>query len=140
MAKKKVEKNENGLGKVLLGASLVAAAGASYFLFGPDGQKNRKKVKMWFLKAKIEVLEKIEKIDEISEDKYHEVVNAVVKKYEKTKDWTEKETEELKKEAKKHWKNIEKEFKSKEKEVGNKINKARKIIAKKIDPKKESAK
>ena len=52
-----------GLG---LAAITAAAAAGAYFLYGKDGAKNLKKIKSWSLKAKAEVLEKLEKAKDIS--------------------------------------------------------------------------
>ena len=69
-----------GIGVGLAAAAAAAAAGA-YFLYGKDGAKNRKAVKGWMLKARGEVMEKMEKLDKISETKYKEIVDSVVRGY-----------------------------------------------------------
>ncbi|MCF7833922.1 MAG: hypothetical protein K9L98_03620 [Candidatus Pacebacteria bacterium] len=95
---------------VALGAGVVALATAGYFLLGPDGKKNIKKIKGWTLKAKGEVLEKIEKAKEISEPTYYKIVDTVMKKYLSAEN--KKEAEMLAKDLKKHWKTIIKNTKS----------------------------
>ncbi|MCK5590924.1 MAG: hypothetical protein KAI72_03110, partial [Candidatus Pacebacteria bacterium] len=51
-----------------------------------EGVKNRKKVKGWMLKAKGEVLEKIEKLQKVDEDDYNKIIDKVSDKYSKVKD------------------------------------------------------
>jgi hypothetical protein len=43
--------------------------------------KNRKAVKGWMLKAKGEILEKLEQTKDINEEKYHKIVDSATKKY-----------------------------------------------------------
>ena len=81
MAKKKnTSKKDSYADDVAIGVGLttaaVAAAGA-YFLYGSkSASKNRKQVKSWALKAKAEVLEKIEDAKEMSEDEYQDLVGS----------------------------------------------------------------
>lgn len=107
------QKNQTGK-KVALGLGIVGLAAAgiagAYFLYGKDGAKNRKKIKAWSLKAKGEVLEKIEKAKELSEEYYHTAIDAVAAKYAKSKDVTPEDIQAFAKDLKKHWKDIKKEF------------------------------
>lgn len=107
---KKTPKKSSGTAHAAgVGAFLAAAAGA-YFLYGSrDAAKNRKKVKGWALKAKGEVLEHIEKAKtELSEERYHEIIDKVERKYKALKDVENKELEAVMKDLRKHWKNIKK--------------------------------
>jgi len=103
MARKK--KSGNGLGVLAAAAALVAGG---YFLYGKDGAKNRKKVKSWMLKAKAEILERLEKATdgEISKEDYEEMVDKAIARYAKVKDVGAKEAAALAKELKAHWKKI----------------------------------
>ncbi len=102
------------IGVGLAALTAVAAAGA-YFLYGKDGAKNRKKIKSWSLKAKAEVLEKLEKAKTINQEMYNEVVDAVAKKYAAVKAIDPKEVEILMKEMKAHWSRISRDMKEAEK-------------------------
>lgn len=105
MAKKK---NEGGSG---LGLALAAAAAAGvYFLYGSkDAAKNRKVVKGWTLKAKGEVLEKLEQVKgELTEENYHKIVDSVVNKYNSVKEDRGEAVAALVKDLKGHWKSIKK--------------------------------
>jgi len=97
------------VGTGLLGLAVAGLAGA-YFLYGKDGAKNRKKVKAWALKAKAEVLEKIEKTKEMSEENYNSIIDTVSEKYAKVKDITPEDVAVFSKDLKKHWKDIKKEL------------------------------
>lgn len=93
-----------------LGVAALAAIAGAYFLYGSkDAPKNRKKVSGWVLKAKGEVLERLEKLKEISEDDYHAVVDTVVSKYQALKKGEPEHIAELVKELKSYWSKIKKE-------------------------------
>ncbi len=108
-------KNKHNLGKeVLTGvalAAVVAAAAGAYFLYGSKKAKqHRKQVKGWMLKARGEVLEKLEKLKEVNEEIYQKVVNEVSNKYEALKSIDKEDVMEFAKELKSHWKSIAKEI------------------------------
>jgi len=105
MATKKVKKGSGG-GKLV--AALVGAAAAGYYLYGPKGAANRQKVKAWSLKAKAEVLEKLEKAKDVSDKSYAETVDKVTAKYAKLKTVGDAEASKLNRELKRHWGAIKK--------------------------------
>lgn len=94
-----------------IGIALAAAAAAGiYFLYGSkDAKKNRKVITGWALKAKGEVLEKMEQVKgEITEENYHLIVDGVMNKYRKLKSEHGADIDDLVKDLKSHWKNIKK--------------------------------
>lgn len=109
-------KNNANHTKAGLGLAAVAAATAAgaYFLYGSKhAAKNRKKVKGWALKAKGEVLHRMENAkSDITEIDYKGIVDSVVERYKKLKDVNLTEVEALRNELKSHWKNIAKEMKA----------------------------
>lgn len=109
MAQKNTSGNKVALGLGIVGLAAAGVAGA-YFLYGKDGAKNRKKIRSWALKAKGEVLEKIEKAKDLSEDYYHTAIDTVAAKYGKGKDITPEDIQAFAKDLKKHWKDIKKEL------------------------------
>lgn len=128
MAKKKKELDtatKLGVG-VGLTAAAVAAAGA-YFLYGSkNASKNRKTVKSWMLKAKAEVLEKLEDAKEMTEEEYEELIASVSGAYAGLKNTSKKDLKEFKNEMLDHWKAIEKSakpLKRKAKKVAKKVTK-----------------
>lgn len=124
-----------------LTAAAVAAAGA-YFLYGSkDADKNRKTVKSWALKAKAEVLEKMEEAKKMSQEEYEQVVQAVAGTYAGVKGATKKDIGEFAAEMKEHWDVIE-GFAGKKKKAATKtakkaVKKATKKVAKKAPKKAE---
>ena len=106
MATKKQNEGHPGLGLALA----AAAAAGVYFLYGSkDASKNRKVVKGWALKAKGEVLEKMEQVKgELTEENYHNIVDTVTAKYRKLKNSQSDDIDALVKDMKGHWKNIKK--------------------------------
>ncbi len=111
----KNNKNISVGGAVGLAASLAALAAGSYFIFGPQGTKNRKAIKGWTLKAKGEVLEKIEKLKEVTPETYNKLIDDVTAKYSKLKDISGDEVAALASDLKKHWKAIARDLAPKKK-------------------------
>src|SRR5690606_37044353 len=102
--------NKNVLGAIGVGAAIAAAAGA-YFLYGSKNAKqNRMKVKSWALKAKAEVMEKLEKAQNINEKTFSKIVDDVVKKYKALRNVDAKEIALLAMEMKSHWNAIKKDL------------------------------
>lgn len=128
MAKKMMANKGMIAGGVGLAAASVAALAGGYLLYGAkDAAKNRKKVKGWMLKAKGEILEKIEGMQEVTEDKYHDVVEMVSKKYSGLKNVDAADLTALINDAKKHWKVMHKSLTgSPKKKPTKKASKAKK--------------
>lgn len=87
-------------------AAMAAAAAGAYFFYGKNGAKNRKQLKSWMVKAQGEVMERLEKLEDVSEDGYHKIVSEVLSKYKKVKNATPAELAKFSKELKSHWKSI----------------------------------
>ena len=107
MARKK--KKDGHIGLVLAGA-LAAGAAASYYFYGPKSKANRRKIKSWTLKAKGDLLAKVERMKAVDAAKYAVLVDQVVNRYKKMKDVSTKEAEDFRRELKKQWKEIEKDM------------------------------
>lgn len=110
MAKKKqpeISQNQKIAAGVGLTAAAVAAAGA-YFLYGSkDSDKNRKAVKSWALKAKADVLERLEDAKNMSQDEYDNLVHSVADAYSGVKGATKTDLKTFKSEMKDYWTAIE---------------------------------
>jgi len=112
-----------GLG-VGLTAAAVAAAG-TYFLYGSKGaSKNRKAVKSWALKAKAEVLEKLEQAKEMSREEYEQLIDTVGGIYAQVKEASKVDISVFKKEMKEYWNKIEKTAAPKKKAAVKVVKKA----------------
>lgn len=104
-------KKEVGSKKVVSVVTALGVAGAlgAYFLYGTKaGDKKRKQISGWVMKAKGEVLEKIEKAKDMSEGTYANVVSSVIAKYKKVKKEHGPEIDALSKELLSYWKQINK--------------------------------
>ena len=61
-----------------IGAALAAAAGA-YWLYGAkDAAKNRRMAKSWMLKARADVMDAVEKVQNLDRKQYMAIVDTVV--------------------------------------------------------------
>ena len=126
--KKYMKQKKCNAGKVIaISAGVAALAAAGYFFFGPNGDKNRKKMKGWMIKMKGEIVEKMEAVKEVTEPVYHSIVDSVAKKYAGSAG--KGEIEGLVKELKTHWKSIS--------GTKSKVKKAAKKTVKKATPKKK---
>ncbi len=101
----------------IIGAVAAATAGA-YFLYGTkQGKHARKEIKGWTVRAKGEILEKIEGLKDVNEEAYHQVVDSVLKRYQSLKHIDSRELVQISREIKDHWKNIQKEIEQGKKKV-----------------------
>jgi hypothetical protein len=104
MAQKKADGKGVEIGLALAG---LAAIAGGVFLYGTDaGKKKRKQIKGWTLKAKGEVIEKLEQLKDVNEENYHKVVDAVAAKYQTVKTVAPEELAEVVADLKKSWKHI----------------------------------
>jgi uncharacterized protein YicC (UPF0701 family) len=137
MSNKKTTIKKEGVAAVAVGLAAAVAAGA-YFLYGSkDAEKNRKKIKVWSVKMKADVMDKIEKLKEIDEEVYKTVVSSVASKYAKLKNVDTAEVEALAADLNKHWKAIKKHVDTETKAATKIVKKDAKVLATKT---KETAK
>ncbi|MEA3306204.1 MAG: hypothetical protein U9Q34_00275 [Elusimicrobiota bacterium] len=101
-------KTKNKIIRAGVGIAALAAA-SSYFLYGKKGNKNREAIAGWTLKMKGEVLEKMEKIKDLNEDKYYKLVDDVAVKYKRVKSVSATELKHMVKELKAGWAHIKKQ-------------------------------
>lgn len=104
MTDKNGDTNKSHTG-LIAGIAAAVAAGAVYF-YGPDGKERREKLQGWVLKTKGEVLEKLEDAEEVTKEKYEEIVDAAVTKFTAEKEKRESQAETLREELKGHWEAI----------------------------------
>jgi len=120
---KKTNKNTN-LGHVgIIGAGLAGVAAMAYYFFGPEGKKNQQQAKVWALKMKAEVIEKLERVQEMSEPTYRSIIDRVAMKYQQKTGSSPEEVKKLAKDLKGHWTTLVKP-------QAEKI-----VVAKKVSPK-----
>lgn len=117
-----MKKESSNIGaKLGLAGLAVAGIAGAYFLYGKNGAKNRKAVKTWTLRAKADVLEKLEKAKDVSQDTFHAAVDEISSKYgSKVKNISPEDIAAFAKDLKKHWKDIKSELTPKVKPAAKK--------------------
>ncbi len=113
-----------------IAAGVAAVAAAGYFLFGPQGKHNRKVIKGWTVKMKGEVLEKIEKLKEITPEAYDAIIDEVAAKYGKLKHISDEEITMITTDLKKYWKVIARDIKEKQGGAKKKVATTKKVVTK----------
>src|SRR3954462_15246802 len=107
MEKKKTKNNNISAGTIAaVGAGVLALAAGSYYFFGPEGKKNRGKLKGWMIKMKGEIIEKMESTKDLTEAAYEKIVDAVASKYQKAGKLSEAEVRMFAEILKRQWKGI----------------------------------
>lgn len=91
-------------------AALAAGAAAAYFLYGPNGAKNRKKVKTWMVQARADVLSRMEKLKEVNREAYDNIVETVARQYQAAKKLDTKDVAQFTKELKNYWRDIQRQM------------------------------
>lgn len=106
---KPIKKSGMSGGKIAGVAAGLAAVGAgAYYLLGPKGKTNQKKVVGLYEKMKKEVSAEIKKAKEASAPLYNKAVDVISKNYAKQYKMHEKDIEKFAKKLKGEWKSIEK--------------------------------
>ncbi len=107
------QKKEGGVAIAVGIGALAALSAGAYFLYGTkEGAKKRVKIKGWMLKAKGEVLEKMEALKEVNEETYNKVLSTVMSKYQGLKNIDQAEVAVMMADLKKHWGSIKKHIDS----------------------------
>lgn len=89
-----------------IGAGVAAVGAISYYFFGPHGKKHRQQFKGWMIKMKGEIIEKIEKASDVTEETYHKIIDTIAAAYIKSGRASEEQVQMYAGELKKQWKNI----------------------------------
>jgi uncharacterized protein HemX len=93
-----------------LGA-VAAAAAAGLYLYN-QSPKARKQMRAWAIKAKAEMIERLEKMQDVSEETYNAAADAITARYAKVKTIGEMDAQTLNAELKKHYRAIKRELAS----------------------------
>lgn len=97
---------------IVIAAGALTALGA-YFIYGTKaGKPVRKAIKGWMIKAKGEILEKLEEAGDLTESAYHNVVEEVLSKYRNLKNVTAEDLAMLAGELRGSWVAIQKQLKN----------------------------
>jgi hypothetical protein len=104
-AQKKASKKV-ATGKALaIGAGALALSAAAYYLLGPRGKANRKKVKDWTAHMKRDIVKRLGTVKNLTKEAYTTAVEEVARKYKD--DISKRELGDVLREVKGHWKNIQ---------------------------------
>lgn len=99
--------------KVGIGVALTAAAAGAlgaYFLTGSKhAAQNRKLVKSWMLKAKADILERIEEAKNMTAEEFSDLIDTVSAGYAAAQKVSRRDMSEFKDEMVAHWKKLERE-------------------------------
>jgi hypothetical protein len=96
-------------GSLSLAAAGVAAIAAGYYFYGKGGKGHRKEAGNWTKEAKMEILQKIKQMKDVTEAAYQKALNEVLSKYKLVKNIDPAELQNFGKELKAHWEEISKE-------------------------------
>lgn len=128
----KAKKAGNGMAVAALATAAVASVAGAVFLYGTDaGKKKRKQIRSWGIKARGEVLERLEKAKEVNEGVYRDVVKAVMSKYEKVKNIDVNELNDLARELTTGWSHIKRQLAGPKKKVTKAVKAVKKAVVKK---------
>jgi len=111
MATKNTQKKDKGIGIGAIGLAVAAAVIAGSYIMSDKGKKPRKKIKGWMLRARGEILEGLEMLEEINEDAYNKVVDEVTARYQTLKNVDKKELALMAAELRGQWKAMQTEWK-----------------------------
>ena len=93
-----------------IGLAALAAAG-TYFLYGKRGAKNRETIAGWALQLKGQVLEKLEKLKDVDQKAYNELVEEAVERFGRVKSVSAAELKLITADLKSAWSHIDKQLK-----------------------------
>src|SRR4051812_3745764 len=89
-----------------VGAGIAALATATYYFFGPKGERHRDELKGWMIRMKGEIIERIEDAKELTEPIYREIIDSVASTYAATSKVTKEELSDFADRLKAQWKDI----------------------------------
>ncbi|RME59816.1 hypothetical protein D6779_03370 [Candidatus Parcubacteria bacterium] len=103
-------KKPRGGGAIELGLLAAAAAGVALLYSSKKGATARKAIRGWMVKAKGEVLCKLERLAHVDHASYEQTVDKVLAKYRKLKDVSAEEVRALSRELRAAWRHIAREI------------------------------
>jgi hypothetical protein len=119
------------VGAAGLAAAAAAAAGAFWLYGAKNAPKHRKLARSWMLKARAEVLDAVEKLQDVDKSTYLAIVDEVVSRYTKSAGATTAEMSQLVKDLRGAWSHMQSVTKKPAKKAKTAVKKAVKKAAKK---------
>ena len=98
------------IGSFLVGVASAAIAGGYFLFLSKRAKHNRLKVDLWLEDAKEEIFSKLEKIKDVTQEKFDDVVHGVMKKYAQFKDLKEDKIDKIKQGLKEQWEEVREEM------------------------------
>jgi hypothetical protein len=105
----KTSSAEKAAGALSLAAAAVAAVATGYYFYGKGGKAHRKEARDWTKKAKLDMLEKIKQMKDVTKAAYDMAAAEILAKYKQVKNIDPKELQTFGQELKAHWTEISKE-------------------------------
>jgi TRAP-type mannitol/chloroaromatic compound transport system substrate-binding protein len=96
-------------GVVSLAAGVVAAVATGYYFYGKGGKGHREELNDWTKKAKMDMLEKIKQMKDVTKEAYDKALAEILAKYKQVKNIDPKQLQTFGQELKAHWKEISKQ-------------------------------
>ena len=93
-----------------IGLAALAAAG-TYFLYGKRGAKNRETIAGWALELKGQVLSKMEKLKNVDQKAYNNLIEETVMRFSRVKNVSAAELKLITADLKSAWSHIDRELK-----------------------------
>lgn len=112
MAQKQSDTTKIAVGVGVAAAAAAAAAGAYWFYGSKDAKAHRKQAKSWMLKARAEVMERVEALPDINKDTYLAIVQEVLSRYANAKGVTAAELAAVTKDLKGTWSHMHAAYKN----------------------------
>lgn len=94
---------------VTVTAASVAALGA-YLLYGRNGLRRRHKIRGWMLRMRADILDQLEGIRDLTQERYNQVVDQVADKYGRAEKIGHREMERINDELKRAWHEVRAEL------------------------------
>jgi len=127
-------KTQIGAAVAITAATAAAAAGA-YWLYGSEhAKKNRKTARSWMLKARAEIMDAIEKIEDIDKTKFLAIAESVAREFGSKAGATSDEVAQLTKELKSVWTHVQSVHSSSKKGARKASGAKKKVKAVKKNP------
>lgn len=100
---------KNNVGTFLLGALTTIAVGGYLFFGSKKSRRNREKVDWWIEDVKDEVFTKVDKLKDVSREKFDDIVDNAMRKYSRFKNIKEDTIDKIKEDLRQRWEEIREE-------------------------------
>ena len=100
---------KDSLSSFVKGAMMATVALGYLFFASKNAKRNREMVDGWMENAKAEVMDKMKKVQNLSKQKYYEIVDSVSDKYSALKEVGQEKADEFREELRRKWQEAEEE-------------------------------